>query len=106
MSVYEKNESLVTREIADETILVPVKGTLASLQQVFVLNPVAAFIWQRIDGATDVATILSAILERFEITEDQARTDLDELIGSLEQAELIRKVDEPPAASEPSDPSP
>ena len=95
--IFRKSDKLVTREIAEETILVPVKGELASLQQIFVLNPVAAFIWEQIDGTRDLTAIHAGILESFEVGADKARSDLEELIAALEQVGLIEPVvaDEP-----------
>ena len=90
--IYRKTESLVTREIAGETILVPVRGTLASLQQIFVMNPVAAFAWQRLDGETSLEEILEGVLDRFEVASEQARNDLEELFSALDQAELVARI--------------
>ncbi len=86
---FVKNESVVRREIAGETILVPIKGTLASLQQIFVLNPVAAFIWERLDGRTELGAIFAGIVERFEVAPEEARADLEEFLAALEKAGLI-----------------
>lgn len=94
MTVFRKSDELITREIAEETILVPVKGTLASLQQIHVLSPVAAFIWERLDGVHDLAAIQRAILERFDVSAKQARADLDELVAELERAKLIVAVED------------
>ena len=97
--VFRKSSQLVTREIAEETILVPIKGELASLQQIFVLNPVAAFIWEQIDGTQDLAALHASILESFDVGAQEARGDLEELIAALEQAGLIEAVasEEPPS---------
>jgi hypothetical protein len=91
LPTYQKSESVVRREIADETILVPIRGELASLQQVFVLNPVAAFVWERLDGSTDTEAILAGILERFEVSHEEAGKDLQELVEAFEAVGLITR---------------
>jgi hypothetical protein len=96
--IFRKSRQLVTREIAEETILVPIKGELASLQQIFVLNPVAAYIWEQIDGARDLRAIHAGILESFEVGAKEARDDLAELIDALEEAGLVERV----ASAEPT----
>jgi len=78
--VYRKNDSVVLREIADEILLVPVRGRLAQLQQLFVLNPVAHYIWQEIDGSNDLGSIHRSLVDCFEVQADEARSDLLELI--------------------------
>jgi hypothetical protein len=87
--VYRKNSSVVLREIADEILLVPVRGRLAQLQRLFVLNPVAHHIWQEIDGLNTLDAIHQSVVNSFEVPTEEARTDLLELIESLGQAELI-----------------
>lgn len=87
--VLAPREALVAREIAGEVILVPVRGKLAQLKRVFVLNPVGAHIWGRLDGERDLAAIHRGIVEAFEVTETEAEEDLFEFIASLEEANLV-----------------
>lgn len=81
------------REIAEEILLVPVRGRLAQLQRLFVLNPVAHFIWQNIDGSRSLETIHHSVVEAFDVTPEEARADLLELVESLHQAELIHRME-------------
>ncbi len=87
--VFCKREELVTREIAGEVILVPVRGKLAQLQQIFVLSEVGAFIWSQIDGRRNLDAVLAGIVDSFDVTSDEAEADLCEYVGSLEEAGLI-----------------
>ncbi len=87
--VFRKNSSVVKREIAGEVLLVPIRGQLAQLHRLFVLNGVGDFIWQQIDGVRDLAAIHRGMVESFEVTEDEARADLIEYVGSLREAQLI-----------------
>jgi len=88
--VFRRGESVIRREIAGETFLVPVSGQLAHLQRIFVLNPVAAHVWDRLDGEGDLETVLDSILAQFEVDLEVARADLLELVGELHSAKLIR----------------
>ena len=96
---FSKNDGLVTRVIVDETLVVPVRGTLASLRQIFALNPVAAFVWERIDGETSLDAILTDVRERFEVTREEARVDLEELIAGLLEADMLLDVEDTPTAT-------
>ena len=90
--VFRKQDSVVARAIAGETFLVPVEGTLASLQKVFVLNPTAAFTWERLDGAHTLEAILAEALEQFDVPVDQARADISDFVAALEEAGLVTRV--------------
>jgi hypothetical protein len=87
--VYRQSPAVATRDIAGEVLLVPVRGELAQLQRLFSLNAVGAFIWQQLDGKRDLAAIEHDLVERFEVSEEEARRDLVEYVEGLRQASLI-----------------
>ena len=90
--IYRCCENLVTREIIGETIIVPVSGQLADLQQVYSLNATGGFVWSRLDGSTSLETIHKAVIAGFKIGKKDAWTDLVELVSDLTEAGLIGKV--------------
>ncbi len=79
----------MTREIADETLVVPIRDKLAQLQQIFAFNPVAAYIWDMVDGRTDLASILASVVENFEVESEMARQDVLDFVSLLGDAELV-----------------
>ena len=87
--VFSKNHDIVSRRIAGETILVPVRGKLADLQQIFALDPVADYIWQELDGTKNLAEICNGVLANFEVDQAQARADIEEFITELLNAGLV-----------------
>ncbi len=90
--VYRCRENLVTREIIGETIIVPISGQLADLQQVYSLNATGGFVWSRLDGNTSLDIIHKAVIASFKVGKKDAWTDLVELVSDLTEAGLIGKV--------------
>ncbi len=90
--VFSQRQEMVTREIAGEVILVPVRGKLAQLQQIFVLNPVGAYIWQHLDGERDLEAIHQGLVDTFEVESSEAEADLFEYLGALENAGLVAEA--------------
>jgi hypothetical protein len=90
--IYRKKDEIVARKIADETILVPIRGKLADMQRIFSLNPVAEFIWAQLEQETPVDKILSLMINEFDVEEKKAEEDLFELINDLLSENLIEKV--------------
>lgn len=86
--IFRKNEAVVARKIADELFLVPVKGTLADMQRIFTLNPVAEYIWQELDKR-NLNNICNGVVSTFEVGREQAETDIREFITELLEANLI-----------------
>ncbi len=77
------DSQVVSRTIVGETILVPIRGKLADLQRIFALDPVAEFIWKKLDGTTTLGRIRDEITENFEVDEEKAAADLTEFVDDL-----------------------
>ncbi len=91
--VFRKRGELVSRDIAGETILVPIKGKLADMQRIFSLNPVASYIWARLDGRRSLAEIVEDVVNGFDVEHTEAENDLREFVGELVKASLIEAVE-------------
>jgi hypothetical protein len=87
--VFIRNQDLVTRRIAGELFLVPVKGKLADMESIFTLTRVAEYIWDRLDGQKSLDDIRNDIAARFDVDMEQADADLQEFIAELLAAGLI-----------------
>ncbi|MEA2336360.1 MAG: hypothetical protein QOE82_367 [Thermoanaerobaculia bacterium] len=87
--VFAHRGEFALRQVGSESILVPIRNRVGDLDSVYVFTAVAARIWSLIDGARDVDSIMATICSEYDVEPDIVRTDLDELLGSLEAAELI-----------------
>jgi len=87
--IYLHQKDIVSRNIAGETILVPIRGNLADMQYIFTLNKVGVFIWDLLDGERKLSDLLEMILERFEIDRIEAEKDLLEFICQVEEKGLV-----------------
>ena len=91
-TVLRKSDDVVSREIAGETILVPIRGRLVDLQRIFSVNPVGAHIWNALDGATSLADLRETILATFEAAPEEVDTDIREFIAELLEAGLVQEM--------------
>jgi len=87
--IWYPSGHVVTRKIADETILVPISGNLANMQRIFTINEVGAAIWSRLDGEKSVQEIFRELMTEFDVAEDPLAIDLKRFIEQLKQSELI-----------------
>lgn len=83
-----KKEFLM-REIAGETILVPVGENSTVFNGLITMNEVGVFIWENIEQVENEDEMLDKILNEYEVDEKTAKTDLDEFLDKLKQAEII-----------------
>ncbi len=86
---FHRKDDIVTRQVAGETLLVPIYGDLANMERIFSLDPVAAFIWEQLDGEKSLEGIRDSLLNAFEVEKEQAETDILEFIDELLGASLI-----------------
>ena len=91
---FSKDKNLVTRSIAGETIIVPVRSGVSDLEYVYTLNEVGSRIWALLDEGTPVSRIVETICAEYDVTPEQASQDIAEILGSLEAATLIHSVGE------------
>jgi hypothetical protein len=82
----------VTREVAGETIVVPIRAGVGELDSIYTLNEVGATIWSLIDGTRTADEIALAVVETFEVEPEQARRDVEEFLASLTEAGMIRRA--------------
>jgi len=73
------------REVGDEgaLLVVPAQSTVE------VLNPVGARIFSMLDGLHTREEIVRAVVDEFDIGEEEARRDLDDFLADLQARELL-----------------
>ena len=79
------NGEFILREIAGDTILVPVGQTALKFNGIITLEPVGATIWKSLEAGLNFEEILTKILDTFEVERDRAETDLKEFLAQLEK---------------------
>ena len=59
--VYAKRGETILREVGEERFLIPIRISPKDFHSIYLLNePVAAFIWNEIDGAKPLQAVLDA----------------------------------------------
>lgn len=83
------NGTYALREIAGEVLAIPVGDTALTLNGMIILNPVSKVIWECLETGADRDTILSAIMDRFDVAETVAKEDLESFLCELDKQKLI-----------------
>ena len=93
---YAKDADLVTRCVADETIIVPIKNNVGDLGSIYTLNELGTMIWELIDSKNSVSQIIEAVCNAYEVAPEIAEKDTMDFINSLEEGGLIRLASDRP----------
>lgn len=82
-------KELIKREIAGDTILVPVGKTVYDSNGLFVLNELGSFIWDLLPRAETEAEICEAVLAEYEVSAEDAVRDVAEFIEKLRKLNIV-----------------
>ncbi len=82
----KRNEDVHGTNMDGESVLLNL-----STGRYYTLNSVGALIWDHCTGDRSIQDLLSLVCERFDVTWDQAKADLLELVTDLTQEGLIQR---------------
>ena len=88
-TVYARKNNVVSREIAGEELMIPVRGSLADMQKLFVREGAASFSWSLLDGEHTLNDVLAKIIEEYDVAPEVAESDLLAYIEELKDAGLV-----------------
>ena len=87
--VYRKNKDIVSREIDDEMILMPIYRTNKEINKMYTLNETAKAMWDMIDGKSSLKRITDRLCEIYNAPRERIETDLSGLIKDLKEIKAI-----------------
>ncbi|MEZ5409730.1 MAG: PqqD family protein [Acidimicrobiales bacterium] len=76
--------SVVSRTVGDELVLVDLDS-----ERYFSLNATGATIWEELAAGRSAVQALNQLTAKFDVTEEIARADLDELVEALVSSGLL-----------------
>jgi Coenzyme PQQ synthesis protein D (PqqD) len=89
----DDTRSFVTRQIAGETLIMPVAGRVVDLESIYVLNEVASRIWQLVGSPTTADRITEIVAREFDVSAERAAEDVHEFLSALDSRGLIKYVE-------------
>ena len=90
----DDRRSFVTRQIAGETLVVPVTRHVMDLESIYVLNPVGSRIWELLRSPTTPDRIAEIVAGEFAVSPQAAADDVVEFLDSLDARGLIHRITE------------
>ena len=91
-TIYKHDPNIVSRTIAGEVILVPIRSNVAEMNSVFTLNETAARFWELTDGTRSLTQVHQLILAEFDVEAAQLEADLLELVEVLTEVKALVRV--------------
>jgi hypothetical protein len=91
--IYQRSDRFVFRRIEGETILVPIRSGVGDLDSIYSLNEIGNLVWQSLDGAAALAAIRRRIAAEYDVSEEQAESDLLEFMRELKTIGAVAPVE-------------
>jgi len=91
-SLLEKivpSKDVLTQEVSGEMVLMDL-----SSEQYFGLDAIGTRVWNLLDQGTAPVGLLSILLREYEVEQQQLESDIEELLGQLLEAGLVRVGEE------------
>jgi len=80
----KRREGVAAQTADGDTVLLDIEGG-----GYFSLNHVGSRVWELCDGTRSTAEIVSAICDEFDVAEDVAMADIQEILDELEKENLV-----------------
>jgi len=82
-ATYARDPDFVSRRIADEVLVLPIRKNLGDLESIYTLNEVGARIWELLDGRRTLREIRDVIVGEYQVTDQEATVDLETFVEHL-----------------------
>ncbi len=82
-SIADSKSLFAAKKVGEDLVLVPIKNSVAEMDEMFTLNDVGRFIWERLGPGTTAKVLSDAIVNEFNVDSETAENDLNEFLSQL-----------------------
>lgn len=87
--VFVRSRAVVSRVVAGETLIVPVRGKVGDLASIYSFNETGSLIWKLLDTPRAVGEVVGAVAEEYQVDTEQVRQDVLPFLGEMRGVGLI-----------------
>ena len=84
-------DNFVLKNAADTWVVVPLGDDAVDVNRLLTLNDSGALLWRTLAGGADRASLVKAITEEYDVSDEVAASDVDAFIGALIKAGCIEE---------------
>ena len=88
--LFVRSQSVVSRRVAGETLIVPVRGKVGDLASIYSFNSTGSLIWQSLESPKRLDELVSAVESEYAVDHDQARQDVKQFLYDMLAADLVQ----------------
>ena len=81
--VFFRSQSVVSRIVAGETLIVPIRGRVGDLASIYSFNGTGSLIWQMLESPRTVVELVEAVAQEFDVERARAEKDVKRFVREL-----------------------
>jgi Coenzyme PQQ synthesis protein D (PqqD) len=89
---HTRNTAIVSRDVAGETIVVPICRGVGDLDSVYTFNPVGRSLWRLLENGRSVEELANWVAKHYEVDAKQAVVDVQSYLSELQEVGLVHTV--------------
>lgn len=87
--LFIRSQSVVSRVVAGETLIVPVRGRVGDLASIYSFNGTGSLIWQMLESPRTVGELVEAVAQQFEVEQPRAEQDVKQFVREMISVGLV-----------------
>jgi hypothetical protein len=87
--LFRRSRSVVSRVVAGETLIVPVRGKVGDLASIYSFNGTGSLIWQLLDAPRSLTELIDAVEQEYEVGQEQAQKDVAQFLNDMLSVGLV-----------------
>jgi hypothetical protein len=97
--IFVRSRAVVSRVVAGETLIVPVRGKVGDLASIYSFNETGSLIWKLLDSPRAVGELVSGVAEEYLVDTEQVRQDVVRFLSEMRGVGLVEisLIEIPPA---------
>lgn len=87
--IFVRSRAVVSRVVAGETLIVPVRGKVGDLASIYSFNETGSQIWKLLDSPRAVGELVSGVAEEYLVDTEQVRQDVVRFLSEMRGVGLV-----------------
>lgn len=87
--LFTRSRSVVSRVVAGETLIVPVRGKVGDLASIYSFNGTGSLIWKLLDTPRGLTDLIDAVEREYEVEKERAQKDVTQFLNDMLSVGLL-----------------
>lgn len=80
---FIRSQSVVSRVVAGETLIVPVRGKVGDLASIYSFNRTGSLVWKMLETPRTMSELIAAVAQEFDVERSRAAQDVTQFVNEM-----------------------